>query len=50
MGKMRPAQKPKKLTKEALRQNPWLGQLIRERLKELKAVREARKAAELDLD
>ena len=53
MSKLRPEQKlskAKKITKDELRSNPLLGSLARIRLKEAKAVREHRKATELDLD
>jgi hypothetical protein len=53
MAELRPAQKrpkAKKLTRETLRQNPLLAKLARARLKELKAVRAAKKATEFDFD
>ena len=53
MVKLRPAQMlspAKKLTKEELRKNPFLRRLIIERLKEIKSIRAAGKATELDLD
>ncbi len=37
----------KKITREVLRNNPLLAQLIRERLKEIKAARQARRDSEL---
>jgi hypothetical protein len=40
----------KKLTREAVRENPILGMLARIRLKQAKAARDAKKASELDLD
>ena len=61
MTKLRPAQKRKpaeKITREVLRENPWLVALIRERIKEIKALKRAKQAEsklgpaqrELDLD
>ena len=53
MSKLRPAQKrskAKKITKEELRKNPLLRQLIRERAKEVREVREAKKTSEFNFD
>ena len=53
MPELRPAQerpKAKKITKEELRKNPLLRKLIRERAKEVREVREAKKASEFDFD
>ena len=53
MAELSPGQKrppAKKLTREVVRQNPFLGKLARIRLKEIKAAREASEAKELDLD
>jgi len=53
MPKLRPDQKQskaKKLTKEVLRKDPLLAALIRARAKEIRAIRDEKKAWELKLD
>ena len=50
MGKIRPAKNPKKLTRETLKANPLIAMLTRQRAKEIRELRKAKKASELDLD
>ena len=53
MTKLRPKQRlspAKKITKEVLRQNPWLAELFRRRAKEVREILKEKKKWELPLD